>query len=66
MDFYYITIKTCLHNYIHQFIFYVLWNNHSPPIDFTHSQIMPKPSKIKLSILFTSILYKTFHSYNKF
>lgn len=48
---------------IHIFIFNVqlLWRNHPPTMDSTHSQIMPKPFKTKLSIPFTKIFYETFH-----
>jgi hypothetical protein len=34
-------------------------------MDFTHSQIMPKPLKFKFSIPFTTLFYQTFHSSNK-
>ncbi len=40
--------------------------HHSPTINFTHSQTMPKLLKIKFSISFTSLSHETFHSYNKF
>jgi hypothetical protein len=51
--------------FTHLFIFYVLWNNHSPIMDFIHSQIMPKKILIKLSIPFTNIFYKKINFYNK-
>jgi ssDNA-specific exonuclease RecJ len=52
---------------IHIFIRYVqlLCHNHPSTMDFTHLRTMPKPLKTKLSILFTSLFYKTFHFDNK-
>jgi hypothetical protein len=51
----------------HIFIFYVqlLCYKHILIIDSTYLQITSKPLKINLSIPFTSLFYKTFHSYNK-
>jgi hypothetical protein len=51
----------------HVFICYVklLCYKHLLIINSTHLQIMSKPLKINLSIPFTSLFYKTSHSYNK-
>ncbi len=41
---------------------YIYYHNHLPTMDSTHSQIIPKPLRSKLSIPFTTLLYQNFHS----
>ncbi len=68
--FYYIVIKvyvlicTNIHSHIY-FLCITIMSRHFSSTNFSHSQIMLKPLKIKFSILFTSLFCNIFHSYNK-
>ncbi len=70
MYFYYIVMKiyvfvcTNIHSPIY-LLYIIIMPHHFRTMHFTHSQIMPKPMKNKLSTPFISLFHETFHSYNK-
>jgi hypothetical protein len=70
MYFYYIVVKiyvfvcTNIHSPIY-FLCMTIMPHHFHTMHFTHSQIMPKTLKNKLSTPFISLIHETFHSFNK-
>jgi hypothetical protein len=60
----YVLVCTNMHSFIY-FLCITIMPYHFHTMHFTHSQIMPKPLKNKLSTPFISLFHETFHSHNK-